>query len=100
MKFGGGLSGTLRVRHFGSAPLIEDNSARSNPTTLVNAGVYYRFGRARLDIDIFNLFGSKDADITYFYTSRLPGEPAAGVDDFHLHPVEPRQVRAALRLEI
>jgi len=100
MKFGGGLSGTLRVRHFGSAPLIEDNSARSNPTTLVNAGVYYRFGRARLDIDIFNLFDSKDADITYFYTSRLPGEPAAGVDDFHLHPVEPRQVRAALRLEI
>lgn len=100
VKFGNGLSGSLRLRHFGSAPLIEDNSARSNPTTLVNAGLHYRFGRVRLGVDIFNLFDSKDADITYFYTSRLQGEPAGGVDDFHLHPVEPRQFRASLRMTL
>lgn len=30
-----------------------------------------------------------DNDIEYNYTSRLPGEPLAGVDDVHLHPAEP-----------
>ena len=32
----------------------------------------------------------------YFYTSRLPGEPAAGVGDRHFHPVEPLAVRLTL----
>lgn len=47
--------------------------------------------------NVLNLFESKDNDITYFYASRLPGEPAEGVDDIHFHPVEPRQVRVSLR---
>ncbi len=95
-----GFSGSLRLRHFGAAPLIEDDSARSQPTTLVNLGLYYRLGRAKLGVDILNLFDARDNDITYFYTSRLPGEPAAGVDDYHLHPVEPRQVRVSLHLQL
>ena len=90
----------LRVRHFGAAPLIEDDSARSRPTTLDNLGGYYKIGRAKLGIDILNLFGSDDNDITYFYASRLLGEPAAGVDDYHLHPVEPRQVRVLLHYSL
>ncbi len=88
---------TARVRHFGSAPLIEDDSARSRPTTLVNAGAYWQVGRTKLAIDVLNLFDARDNDITYFYTSRLQGEPAEGVDDYHLHPVEPRQVRVTGR---
>lgn len=92
-----GLSGSLRVRHFGAAPLIEDDSARSKPTTLVNLGIYYRLGDAKLGIDILNLLSARASDITYFYASRLPGEPVDGVEDYHLHPVEPRQVRVSLR---
>ena len=87
---------TARVRHFGSAPLIEDRSVRSDPTTLVNLAGYYDFGAMRLGVEVFNLFDAQDADITYFYESRLPGE-ASGVEDPHFHPVEPRQVRASLR---
>jgi outer membrane receptor protein involved in Fe transport len=98
-QFGGGFSGSIRLRHFGSAPLIEDDSERSAPTTLVNAGLYYRVGKLRLGADVFNLFDSQDADITYFYASRLPGEPAEGVEDYHFHPVEPRQLRVSARLE-
>ncbi len=97
LELGHGLSGSLRLRHFGAAPLIEDDSARSRPTTLVNLGGYWRFGRAKLGVDLLNLLDARDNDITYFYTSRLPGEPAGGVDDYHLHPVEPRQVRVSLR---
>ena len=42
------------------------------------------------------VFDSEDADITYLYASRLEGEPS-GVDDLHIHPVEPRQLRVSLQ---
>jgi hypothetical protein len=95
----GGVSTTLRVRHFGPSPLVEDRSARSDGTTLVNLGAYYSRGPLRLGLDIYNLLDADDADITYFYASRLPGEPDAGVEDVHFHPVEPRQLRASVRLQ-
>ncbi|MFM7404361.1 MAG: TonB-dependent receptor, partial [Erythrobacter sp.] len=87
---------TAQLRHFGSAPLIEDGSVRSNATTLVNLGGYWNVGPLTLGAEVFNLFDAKDADITYFYESRLPGEPA-GVEDRHLHPVEPLQARVSAR---
>jgi len=96
-EFGRGFSGSVRVRHFGSAPLIEDGSMRSDPTTLANLGAYWRRGPVRIGIDVLNLFDAKDADITYVYESRLADE-AEPVADRHLHPVEPRQVRGTVRL--
>lgn len=93
-----GYTATVRVRHFASAPLIEDNSQRSEATTLVNLGLYRKTGRLRIGIDILNLFDAKDPDISYFYASRLSEEPTGGVDDRHIHPVEPRQVRISVRL--
>ncbi|MGF1455070.1 MAG: TonB-dependent receptor [Alphaproteobacteria bacterium] len=90
-----GFTATARMRHFSSAPLIEDNSTRSEATTLVNAGIGYRFGAFEARLDVFNLFDAQDADITYFFESQLPGE-AAPVEDIHFHPVEPRAVRGSL----
>ncbi|UTW55958.1 TonB-dependent receptor [Kordiimonas sp. SCSIO 12610] len=97
VKPGDNFSATLRLRHFGEAPLIEDGSVFSEPTTLVNVGIYKDIGPARFSLDILNLFDSEDADITYFFESQLPGE-AAPVADIHLKPVEPRQIRASLSL--
>ncbi len=37
-----------------------------------------------------------EPQIDYFYASRLPGEPAAGVPDRHFHPVEPLAVRVTV----
>lgn len=93
-----GLSTSLRVRHLGSAPLIEDGSVRSDPTTQVNLGGYWSKGRLRIGVDVLNIFGANSPDISYFYASRLAGEAAEGVEDRHIHPVEPRQVRVSLRL--
>ncbi len=88
-----GWFGGARFRHFGAAPLIEDDSVRSEPTTVVNLEVGRRFGkRFSASLAAYNLFDSRDNDITYFYESRLPGE-AASVEDRHFHPVEPRTVR-------
>ncbi|WP_390548262.1 TonB-dependent receptor [Qipengyuania sp. MTN3-11] len=90
------LTFTAQLRHFGSAPLIEDGSVTSDPTTLVNLGGYWKTGPLVLGAEIFNLFDARDADITYFYESRLASE-TAGVEDRHFHPVEPLQVRASVR---
>jgi hypothetical protein len=94
---GHGVTATVRVRHFASAPLIEDGSRRSEPTTLVNLGAYWERGSLRFSADLFNLFDARDPDISYFYGSRLPGERAGGIEDRHIHPVEPRQVRITAR---
>lgn len=92
-----GLSATARIRHFAGAPLIEDGSRRSQATTLVNLGTYWETGTVRVAVDILNLFDARDPDISYWYASRLPGEPVDGVEDRHIHPVEPRQIRVTLR---
>jgi outer membrane receptor protein involved in Fe transport len=94
-----GARGTaqLTVRRLGPAALIEDNSARSSSANVANLSFSYRFTHAKLSIEALNVLDSRDNDITYFYASRLPGEPAEGVEDYHVHPLEPRQVRASVR---
>ncbi|MEM7083169.1 MAG: TonB-dependent receptor [Pseudomonadota bacterium] len=89
-----GWYGSARMRHFGKRPLIEDNSVQSDPSTVFNMSVGYRVNNWDLRLDVLNLFDETDDDITYFYTSRLPGEPAEGVDDIHYHPMESRSLRA------
>lgn len=91
-----GWSGGARLRYLGEAPLIEDNSTRSESTTVVNLEGGYRFSpRLKLQVSLLNAFDSGDYDITYFYESQLQGE-SAPVEDIHFHPVEPRQVRVAV----
>ena len=93
---GDGWFGGARVRYLGEAPLIEDDSVRSDPTLLVNVEAGYRFSaRWSAFLTVFNLFDAADNDITYFYESRLPGE-AAPAEDIHFHPVEPRTLRATV----
>ena len=41
-RTGRGSSGSLRLRHFGARPLVEDDQVRSEPTTLVNLQAGYR----------------------------------------------------------
>jgi hypothetical protein len=92
------LFGSLRVRHFGPRPLIEDASVTSKRTTLWNGEIGYRISsKARLVLEAFNLFDAEVSDIDYFYTSRLSGEPAEGVDDIHLHPALPRSARLGIQ---
>ncbi len=99
--------GSVQLRYLGSRPLIEDDSVRSDSTTITNARVGYKLTKnLRVQLDVLNLFGSKDQDIAYFYASCLPSElgtapcptaaPRDGIEDVHFHPVEPRQFRLTL----
>ena len=95
-----GWFGGARLRYFGPGPLIEDDSVRSDSTLQVNLEGGYRFSdRLRLSATVFNVFDAEDNDITYYYESQLPGEPAP-VGDIHFHPVEPRTVRLTLTLTL
>ena len=91
--------GSLRVRHFGPRPLIEDASVMSKSTTLWNGEAGYRLsGKARLVLEVFNIFDANASDVDYFYTSRLPGEVDEGVDDIHTHPALPRSAWLGLQV--
>jgi outer membrane receptor protein involved in Fe transport len=94
-----GPFGSLRLRHFGPRPLIEDNSVTSKATSIVNTEVGYKFSeQVRLVLEGFNLFDAEVSDIDYFFASRLPGEPAEGVEDIHFHAAIPRSARLAVRI--
>ena len=92
-----GFFSSLRLRYFGPRSLVEDNSIRSGATLMLNAQAGYRFNRTwSLSVDAFNLLDRHDSDIAYYYPSRLPGEPAGGVNDTHFHPVEPISARVTI----
>ncbi len=97
-QWANGWGASARLRYLGEAPLVEDNSVRSDDSLIVNAGLGYQRGLFAVRLDVFNLLDATDDDISYFYASRLAGEPAAGLDDVHFHPLEPRTVRGTLTL--
>nr|WP_232314038.1 TonB-dependent receptor [Ralstonia sp. A12] len=94
-----------RLRYFGPRPLIEDNSVRSASSFLVNLKAGYRLRKdVRVFVEVLNVFNKRANDIDYYYASRLKGEPspvdaegvATGIPDHHIHPTEPRTVRAGV----
>ena len=92
-----GWFGHLQLRHVGPRPLVEDNSERSDSTTLAYLRVGHRLTRdLRLMLDVFNLFDSSDNDIEYLYESQLATEPGGPVEDRHIHPIEPRMLRVSV----
>jgi TonB dependent receptor/TonB-dependent Receptor Plug Domain len=89
----GGWSSSLRVRYFGSQPLIEDNSVRAPSTLTYNARFGWRGGGWELALDVLNLFDRTNNDIAYYsdgYRTTPTGPLETGLV---LHPAEPRTVR-------
>jgi outer membrane receptor protein involved in Fe transport len=84
---------SVRVRHLGPSPLIEDNSVRDKGSTVVNL----RAARAFADIEFYgellNVLNSRDKDIAYEYESYIPAFDAAPVEGRVSRVVEPRTVR-------
>jgi TonB dependent receptor/TonB-dependent Receptor Plug Domain len=92
----GRWSSTVHVRYFGPRPLIEDNSVRSQSSTIVSLRASYKLERRlRINFDVLNLFNREVNDIDYLYESRLRTE-SAPVSDIHFHPAEPRSFRIAV----
>ncbi|MEL7061182.1 MAG: TonB-dependent receptor [Acidobacteriota bacterium] len=93
----GPVYGALRWRSFSDVPLIEDGSAVWDDSERLDGLIGWRINdKVSLELEALNLLDSEDSDIEYFYASRLPGEPADGIEDVHLHPIEPLSARLSL----
>jgi hypothetical protein len=103
-----GLFGSLRLRHFGPRPLLEDNSVRSNASTILNARLGYQFDSVwTLTTDVLNVLNSHANDQEYYYSSRLKNEPEnpknlnanggdGGYEGKMVHPMEPINLRVSI----
>lgn len=89
--------GGYRIRHLGPRPLDSFSDQESSSTTIQNVKAGWRGGDWELAVEVLNLADSGDHDIDYFYASRLQGEPAAGVEDLHYHPILPRTWRLSVQ---
>lgn len=87
-----GWSSSVAWRALGRAPLSEDGRVWSPSSVTTQWRLSWRQGGGEWRLEVFNLFNRRVNDITYWYASRLPGE-AQDVEDFHVHPAEPRSVR-------
>ena len=88
----------LRLRHFGERPLIEDNSVKSDSSTVINLRAGYEQDNWAVKADVLNLLDSDDHDIDYFYESQLQTE-SEPVEDIHFHVLEPRTVRLSFTVK-
>jgi hypothetical protein len=73
-----GIFASARARYLGTAPLVEDNSVRSNASLLINVGVGYRRESIEFRLDIFNLLDSGDESRTCIFipwNRSLQGHP-------------------------
>ena len=96
---GVGWFGSLRARHFGESPLVEDNSARSPGYTTFDGELGFRSTHNWLvALDVFNITNAGWNDIEYYYVSRLQNEPSPQ-PDYVVHPGVPRTFRARFQYQ-
>lgn len=94
----GRWSGSLVWRRLGTHRLDDGEAEPTDPGySEWNLQIGYALPRGwRVGVGVFNLFNSRDDAADYYYTARLPGEPAEGVAGFQVHPLEPRAARFSL----
>ena len=87
--------GGLQWRDLGPYPVSDgDKLPRDKGYSEVNLDVGYKVNSSlKVQVSVFNLFNTRANAAAFYYTSRLPGEPAAGVTDFQVHPLEPVSAR-------
>ena len=94
----GGWSGGLQWRRLGTHSLSDGNQfPQDKGYSEFNLDVSYALSKEwKVGASVFNILNSHDNAADYFYTTRLLGEPAKGVSDFQVHPLEPRSVRVSV----
>jgi hypothetical protein len=85
--------GSLRLRHLGPYPLIEDNSVRDKGSNVFNARAARKFAHVEIYAEVLNILQSRDKDIAYYYESYIPRFDPAPVEGRLSRVVEPRTFR-------
>ena len=92
---------SVRVRHLGPYPLIEDNSLRASSDTVVNLRTAWKADRFTVYAELLNVFDDNGKDIVYYYGANVPGldPPGEQIDGRVSRSTEPRTVRAGVRFQ-
>jgi TonB-dependent receptor-like protein len=90
----GPWSGGLEYRYLGPEPLTPDHAIIGHGYGEWNGDAHYAFDSGwSLGLALYNILDQRANAADFWYGDRLPGEPAVGVNDVHIHPIEPRTVR-------
>jgi len=86
------------MRHLADRFADEDRRETARGYTLFDLTARYRHKRLEAFVSVENLFNVDWREAQFFFTSRLRGEPAEGVDDIHFTPGTPRMILGGLAL--
>jgi hypothetical protein len=89
---------SVRLRHLGPYPLIEDNSQRDKGSNVVNVRAARSFGAVQIYAEMLNILDSRDKDIAYWYESYIPSVDTAPTEGRLSRVVEPRTLRTGVRV--
>ena len=93
-----GLATSAEMRYLGDRVADDFGHHTARGYTLFNWNARYRYRNLEAFLSIENLADVKWREAQFFFTSRLPGEPAGGVDDIHFTPGNPRTFLGGLAL--
>jgi outer membrane receptor protein involved in Fe transport len=95
------LEASVRVRHLGEYPLLEDNSVRADPETCVNLRAAWKPGAFTLYAELLNVLDEDGKDIVYYYGANVAGLDPVGeqVEGRVSRAEEPRTVRVGVKYQ-
>jgi hypothetical protein len=93
----GPWSGSVGYRYLSSYPLSSDNSVHGHGYGIWSGDARYLIGKGwSVGLGLYNLLDKKADAAEFWYIDRLSGEPATGVADIHIHPLEGVSVRMTI----
>jgi len=93
----GPWSGSLGYRYLSGYPLSSDDEVKGHGYGEWSGDAHYVIGHGwSVGLGIYNLLNKQADAAEFWYVDRLPGEPAAGVADVHVHPLEGRTGRLTI----
>ena len=85
-----GLSSSIEMRHLSDRVADDFGHHTARGYTLFSSTSRYRYRNFEAFFTVENLTDVDWREAQFFFTSRLPGEPAGGVSDIHFTPGTPR----------
>jgi outer membrane receptor protein involved in Fe transport len=93
----GPWSGGLEYRYLSAYPLSSDDVVQGHGYGEWSGDAHYEIGSGwSTSLGIYNLTNKHADAAEFWYIDRLPGEPAAGEADLHVHPLEPLSARLTI----
>ena len=89
-RFPFGLSSSVETRYLGNRWADDFRQQTARGYTLLSSTTRYRYKDFEAFLSMENLTNVDWRDAQFYFTSRLPGEPAQGVNDIHYSPGSPR----------